>query len=177
MLYCHVTHEDFVQVLAALPEPPAVVRAYLLGAFGILVSSDDLQTWWDAMWRRPIRPSLPVAAKAVAQLIISKGGKRVLSLIRAHANGRDPVVRADDPKLALARLLFDDTMEQFLVDQLVLRSIVCEYYEETQLVEEEEVWLDEDTPEEVKLPEDEEAGADGFDVMDLLSGKPRPSAQ
>ena len=54
------------------------------------------------------------AAKAVAQLIISKGGGRLVSLIRAEADGRDVVPRADDPKVA--RLLFDSSLEGFLVD-------------------------------------------------------------
>ena len=84
------------------------------------------------------------AAKAVAQLIISKGGERVLGLIKAEAAGRGIAARADDARLV--RLLFDDSLEEYFYDQWELRSIVCEYYEETQVVLE-----DNDLPE----PEDE----------------------
>jgi len=179
MFFHLVNHDDFVQILAALPDPPAVVRAHLLGAFGMLVSGDDPEVWWNAMWRDRGEEG---AAKAVAQLIISKGGKRVLSLIRAEAAGRDITPRADDQRLV--RLLFDESLEDFLTDQYALKSIVCEYYQETQKV------LDDDDDDELPEPqdefdaedpqegeEDEEYGDDGFSILDLFSGKPRASAQ
>jgi len=115
MFFHDINHEDFVQILAALPDPPAVVRAHLLGAFGVSVSGDDPQVWRTAMWRDRGEEG---AAKAVAQLIISKGGKRVLSLIRAEAAGRDITPRADDQRLV--RLLFDESPEDFLSDQYAL---------------------------------------------------------
>ena len=115
MFFHNINHEDFVQILAALPDPPAVVRAHLLGAFGVSVSGDDPQVWWTAMWRDRGEEG---AAKAVAQLIISKGGKRVLTLIRAEAAGRDITPRADDQRLV--RLLFDESPEDFLSDQYAL---------------------------------------------------------
>ena len=118
------------------------------------------------------------AAKAVAQLIISKAGKRVAALIRAEATGRDVVARADDPKVA--RLLFDSSLWESLVDQEELRSIVCEYYEETQVL------LEDDDPDLPEAPDEhgpngsEDEGADeeedGPSVFDLFSGKPRSSA-
>jgi hypothetical protein len=111
-------------------------------------------------------------------LVISKGGKRVLNMIKAEAGERGVACRADDSKLA--RLLFDESMEEFLTDQWALRSIVCDYYKETQLEEE-----DDDLPEpedelddEVE-PDDEEEGDDDIarDLLEMFAGKPRPSAQ
>ena len=118
------------------------------------------------------------AAKAVAQLVISKGGRRLVSLVRAEAAGRDVVARADDPKLV--RLLFDSSLEEFLDDQWELKSIVCDYYEETQVVLEDDDLDMPEPPDEPDLDafeeEDEEDEEDGPNVFDLFSGKPRPSA-
>ena len=129
MFVHNINDADFIGVLGALPSSPAMTRAHILDAFGVLVTGDDSMGWWNALTRDRGEEG---AAKAVAQLIISKGGKRVLALIKAEAAGRSIVARADDPKLA--RLLFDDSLEEFLYDQWELRSIVCEYYEETQVV-------------------------------------------
>ena len=60
----------------------------------------------------------------MAQWVISKGGKRVLALIRADAAGRSIAPRADDSKLV--RLLFDDALEDVLRDQWGLRYGVSE---------------------------------------------------
>ena len=174
MFFHDINDGDFIELLRALPNTPAMTRAHIIGAFGVVVSGDDPAGWWNALlWDRDGEG----AAKAVAQLIISKGGKRVMSLIRARANGRDVVPRADDPKLA--RLLFDESLDGFTIsDQWALRDIVCEYYEETQVVLEDD---DDDLPE----PEDEVGPEDpaGYEedhdvsVADLFSGKPRASAQ
>ena len=175
MFFHDVNDVDFIQLLGALPHTPAETRAHLLGAFDVIVTGDDPRDWWNTLLMDRGEEG---AAKAVAQLIISKGGRRLLSLIRAAAAGRHVVARADDPKLA--RLLFDSSLEGFLVDQEELNEIVCEYYEETQVV------LEDDDPD---LPEprdeydpsgfeeeDEEDADDGPSVFDLFSGKPRPSA-
>ena len=152
-----------------------MTRAHILGAFGVLVSGDNPVDWWYALTRDRGEEG---AAKAVAQLIISKGGKRVVSLIKADAAGRRVVPRADDPKLA--RLLFDESLEGFCVEQWVLRDIVCEYYAETQVVLDDE---DDDLPEpDGESPpedpgEDEEDGDHDVSIADLFSGKPRASAQ
>jgi len=37
-LYDEVNHWDFIEMLAALPDTPAVIRAYLMGTFGVLVA-------------------------------------------------------------------------------------------------------------------------------------------
>ncbi len=175
MFFHDVNGEDFIELLGALPHSPAVTRAHLLGAFDVIVAGDDPGGWWNTLVMDRDEEG---AAKAVAQLIISKGGKRVVSLIRAEAAGRDVVARADDPKVA--RLLFDSSLEGFLVDQWVLRSIVCEYYEETQVV------LEDDDPDLPELPDDynldgsedepKEDAEDGLSVFDLFTGKPRPSS-
>ena len=175
MFFHDVNEEDFIQLLGALPHSPAVTRAHLLGAFDVIVAGDDPRVWWNTLL---IDRSEEGAAKAVAQLIISKGGKRLVSLIRAEAAGRDVVARADDPKLA--RLLFDSSLEEFLVDQWELRSIVCDYYEETQIV------LEDDDPDLPEPPDEhyldgseeeaEEDAENGPSIFDLVSGKPRPSA-
>ena len=175
MFVHNINDADFIGVLGALPSSPAMTRAHILDAFGVLVTGDDSMGWWNALTRDRGEEG---AAKAVAQLIISKGGKRVLALIKAEAAGRSIVARADDPKLA--RLLFDDSLEEFLYDQWELRSIVCEYYEETQVVLEDD---DLDLPEpedEFDLEgseEDEEDAENGLSIFDLFSGKPRASAQ
>ncbi len=174
MFFHDVNEEDFIQILGALPHSPGVTRAHLLGAFGVIVASDDPRAWWNALLMDRGEEG---AAKAVAQLTISKGGKRVATLIKAEAAGRGVVPRADDPKLA--RLLFDESMEDFLVEQWTLRDIVCEYYAETQVVLEDD---DDDLPEpedEFDLDDPEEDDGDagnGVSISDLFSGKPRPSA-
>ena len=166
---------DFIEVLEALPSSPATTRAHILGAFGVLVTGDHPVGWWDAL---TLDRGEEGAAQAVAQLVISKGGKRVLALIRAEAAGRSIAPRADDSKLV--RLLFDETMEDVLYDQWALQYGVCEYYKETQEVLEDD---DPDLPEPEDecdlndLEEDEEDTENGPSLFDLFSGKPRPSAQ
>lgn len=175
MFFHDVNDHDFIELLAAMPDSPALTRAHLLGGFDVIVDSDDPHVWWQALTRDRGDEG---AAKAVAQLIISKGGARVLSLIKAEAAGRDVVARADDSKLA--RLLFDESQEEFLYDQWVLKSIICEYYDETQVVMDDE---DDDLPEPEgefdpeDAEEDEEDIDDGPSLLDMISGKPRPSAQ
>ncbi len=175
MLSYDIEDADFIELLGALPSSPAMTRAHLLGAFEMLVNGDDPREWWH---RLTLDRGEEGAAKAVAQLIISKGGKRVLALIKAEAAGRDAAARADDPKLA--RLLFDDALEGFLYDQWALKSLICEYYEEMQVVLADE---DDELPEprdELDLEdpeEDEEDVVDGPGIIDLFSGKPRASAQ
>ena len=62
-----------------------MTRGNILGAFQVLVSGHDPIRWWQSLTQdRGDRG----AAKAVAQLVIAKGGKRVLDLIRAEAPGR-----------------------------------------------------------------------------------------
>ncbi len=154
-----------------------MTRTHILGAFGVLVSGDDPTGWWNAL---TMDRGEEGAAKAVAQLVISKGGKRVASLIKAEAEDRGVVARADDPKLA--RLLFDESMERFLVDQWDLKYMVCEYYAETQVVLEDE---DDDLPEptdefdQEDPDEDEDERDAGHDagISELFSGRPRASAQ
>lgn len=180
MIFHNIDDEDFVEILGALPSSPAITRAHLLGGFSVIVDSDDPRAWWHALTRDRGEEG---AAKAVAQLIISKGGTRVLSLIKAKVAGRDVVARADDSKLA--RLLFDESMEEFLYDQWAMRSIVCDYYDETQVVIADE---DDDLPEredefdpedvfDTDAEEEDEDEEDGPSLFDMLSGKPRPSAQ
>lgn len=175
MFFHDVNDWDFIQVLGALPSQPAATRAHLLGGFGVIVDSDDPTAWWHALIRDRDERG---AAKAVAQLIIKKGGTRVLSLIKADVNGRHVVPRADDSKLV--RLLFDESLEGSLVDQETLRAIICEYYDETQMViDDDEDGLPE--PEDEFDPDDAEDDEEDIDngpsLLDMISGKPRPSAQ
>ena len=175
MFIYDINDADFIDVLRAMPDSPALTRAYLLGGFGVIVDSDDPRVWWDAL---TLDRGEEGAAKAVAQLIITKGGARVLSLIKAEAAGRDVVARADDSKLA--RLLFDESLEEFLHDQWELKSIVCDYFNETQAVIDDE---DDELPEPEEefdpndADEDDEDVEAGPSLFDMLSGKPRPSAQ
>ena len=170
-----VSDSDFIEVLGALPSTPAVTRAHILGAFDVIVNSDDPREWW---YRLTVDRGEAGAAKAVAQLVISHGGKRVLALIRAEVADRAVPARADDSKLV--RLLFDDSMEEALDDQWELKSIICDYYDETQVALEDD---DPDLPEPedewdpADPGEDEEDAEDGLSILDLFSGKPRPSAQ
>ena len=175
MFFHDINDRDFIELLGALPSSPATTRAHILGAFGVLVTGDDPVGWWNAL---TLDRGDEGAAQAVAQLVISKGGKRVLALIMAEAAGRSVTPRADDSKLV--RLLFDEAMEDFLYDQWGLQYGVCEYYKETQVVLEDD---DPDLPEPEDdydrddLEEDEEDAEDGPSIFDLFSGKPRPSAQ
>ena len=170
-----INHPDFIELLRALPDPPAMTRAHILGAFELLVSGDDPIGWWQALARGRGEEG---AAKAVAQLVITKGGKRVLAFIKAEVAERSVEPRADDSKLV--RLLFDESMEEQLDDQWELRSVVCEYYEATQVdIDEEDPDLPEPRSEfDLEGPEEEdEDEANGPNISDLFSGKPRPSAQ
>ena len=85
MFFHDINVRDFIELLEALPSSPATTRAHILGAFGVLVTGDDPVGWWDAL---TLDRGEEGAAQAVAQLVISKGGKRVLALIRAEAAGR-----------------------------------------------------------------------------------------
>ena len=175
MFFPDIHDRDFIELLGALPSSPATTRAHILGAFGVLVTGDDPVGWWDAL---TLDRGDEGAAQAVAQLTISKGGKRVLALIRAEAAGRSVTPRADDSKLV--RLLFDEAMEDFLYDQWGLQFGVCDYYKDTQVVLEDD---DPDLPEPEDdydgdhLEEDEEDAEEDPSILDLSSGKPRPSAQ
>ncbi len=91
MFFHDVNDGDFIELLRALPSSPAMTRAHLLGAFGVLASGDNPVEWWNAL---TLDRGEEGAAKAVAQLVISKGGKRVVSLIKAEAAGRGVVPRA-----------------------------------------------------------------------------------
>ena len=122
MLFHDIHDRDFIELLGALPSSPATTRAHILGAFGVLVTGDDPVGWWNALM---LDRGDEGAAQAVAQLAISKGGKRVLALIKAEAAGRSVSPRADDSKLV--RLLFDEAMDDFLYDQWGLQYGVCEY--------------------------------------------------
>ena len=170
-----INDRDFIDLLGALPHPAAETRAHILGGFQVLVSGDDPIGWWQSLTRDRGDEG---AAKAVVQLVISKGGKRVLTFIKAEAAGRSIEPRADDSKLV--RLLFDESLEEHLYDQEELRSIVCEYYEATQVGPDDE---DPDLPEpeeesDLEGPEeDDEDAVNGPSIVDLFSGKPRPSAQ
>lgn len=175
MFFHDVKYGDFVQVLRALPDPPAMTRAHLRDAFGVLVTGDNPMEWWNAL---ELDRGEEGAAKAVAQLVISKGGRRVAGLIKAEADGRGIAPRADDPKLA--RLLFDESLEDFLVEQEALREIVCEYYAETRVVLDDD---DHDLPDPEEgfnldaEEEDEEEAEHDVGIFELFSGKPRASAQ
>ena len=178
MLIYDVNEFDFVEVLRALPSAPAITRAHLRGGFGVIVDSDDPRSWWYALTRDRGEEG---AAKAVAQLIISKGGARVVSLIKAEVADRHVVPRADDSKLV--RLLFDESLEDHLHDQEALKSIVCDYYDETQVLldeEDDELLEPEDAfdPDEAFDAEDpDDDSEDGPSIFDLFFGKPRASAQ
>lgn len=175
MFFHDINVRDFIELLEALPSSPATTRAHIQGRFGVLVTSDDPVGWWDAL---TLDRGEEAAAQAVAQLVISEGGKRALASIRAEIAGRGIAPRADDSKLV--RLLFDDAMEDILYDQWALRDGVCEYYKETQVVLEDD-GLDLPEPEaEIDLDdfqEDREDTENGPSLLDLFSGKPRPSAQ
>ena len=175
MFFTDIHVRDFIELLEALPSTPAETRAHIMGAFGVLVTGDDPVGWWDAL---TLDRGEEGAANAVAQLVISKGGERLLALIRADAAGRSITPRADDSKLV--RLLFDEAMEDVLYDQWGLQYGVCEYFKETQVVLEDD---DPDLPEpedEYDLDdpeEDEENGEHHVSISELFSGKPRASAQ
>jgi len=175
MYFTDIHARDFIELLEALPSSPATTRAHIMGAFGVLVTGDDPVGWWDALTRDRGEEG---AANAVAQLVVSTGGERVLALIEANAADQSIAPRADDPKLV--RLLFDDAMQDSLYDQWGLQYGVCEYFKETQVVLEDD---DPDLPEPEDtygrddLEEDEQGAEDGPSIFDLFSGKPRPSAQ
>jgi len=175
MFFTDIHVRDFIELLEALPSSPAETRAHILGAFGVLVTGDDPVGWWDAL---TLDRGEEGAANAVAQLVISKGGQRLLALIRADAAGRSITPRADDSKLV--RLLFDEAMEDVLYDQWGLQYGVCEYFKETQVVLEDD---DPDLPEPEDeydpndLEEDEDDTETSPSLSDPFSGEPRPSAQ
>lgn len=172
MYFLDIEERDFIELLGALPSSPAVTRAHILGAFGVLVTGDDPVAWWTAL---TLDRGKQGAANAVAQLVIDQGGKRVSALIKADAAGRRIGPRADDPKLA--RLLFDESMEEFLYDQFGLRHGVCEYFTETQAVRDDG---DHDLPEAGAgfEPDGREGDEDdGPSFVDPSSATPKASAR
>lgn len=172
MYFLDIEERDFIELLGALPSSPAVTRAHILGAFGVLVTGDDPVAWWTAL---TLDRGKQGAANAVAQVVIDKGGKRVLALIKAGAAGRTIGPRADDPKLA--RLLFDESMEEFLYDQFGLQRGVCEYFTGTQAVREDG---DRDLPEPGAAFEPDGSDGeehDGPSFVDPSSAAPQASAQ
>lgn len=56
MFFHDVNGEDFIQLLGALPDSPAVTRAHLLGAFGVIVAGEDPRAWWYAIAATKGRP-------------------------------------------------------------------------------------------------------------------------
>ncbi len=171
MYFLDINDRDFIELLLALPSSPAVTRAHILGAFGVLVTGDDPVVWWSAL---ALDRGKQGAANAVAQLVIDKGGKRVSAMIKAEAAGRSIEPRADDPKLA--RLLFDESMED-LYDQFGLQHGVCEYFNETQADREEG---DRDPPKPGSGVEQDGRAGDEHDepsLVDPSSATPRASAQ
>lgn len=166
----------FTQILGALPDTPAVIRAYLMGGYGVLVSSDDPQVWWNALVQD--RGKLG-AADVVCELVLKKGGKRVAELIKAEAEDRDVHVRADDS--SLVRLLFEDTMSM----EPTL-WYVAGYYERSgrfsettdappPVADPEPPSFEEEEPEQEEPEDDDDVSFDS--LMTRFSGKARASAQ
>ena len=91
MFFTGINARDFIELLEALPSSPATTRAHVHDAFGVLVTGDDPVGWWDPL---TFDRGEEGAANAVAQLVISTGGKRVLALIRARSLRRRRVADA-----------------------------------------------------------------------------------
>ena len=120
---------DFLGALAALPQSEAELRAWLLGKFGMhiernpglsLDASGRPQPMVSAVGGNPFpqqdeytwvyfhlieEKGEERAADIVSELILGKGGPRVLELVRLDAAHEDLFVRADDPELV--HLMFD----------------------------------------------------------------------
>ena len=130
MFFSDVNEEDFIELLHALPSSPALTRAHLLGAFGVIARSDDPRGWWYAL---TMDRGEEGAAKAVAQLIISKGGKARVGPDKE----RRPRGGTSPPARMIRGLRVCSLMTPWRSSSpinMVLRSIVCEYYAETQVV-------------------------------------------
>lgn len=118
---------DFPEALAAFPESESEIRAWLLGRFGVHIPARSGPPG-DQLVRTPAGQEFVLsvrrldcqwiyhqlveargearAADIVAELILTKGGSRVVELVEAEARGRDVYIRADDPDLV--HLLFED---------------------------------------------------------------------
>ena len=119
-------HTDFVGALMAFPDPIATLRGYVHADFGIFVPADDGPAWMSPhtrLWEVLVEArGKDRAADIVAELVVTKGGPRVLALVQDLAAGRVVRVRADDPELA--HVLFqDDAAENDL------GYFVAEYWE------------------------------------------------
>ena len=170
-LYDEVNHWDFIEMLAALPDTPAVIRAYLMGTFGVLVDSDDPAVWWKALEQD--RGQLG-AADVVCELVLAKGGQRAVELIKAAAEDKDVHFRADDSRLV--RFLFDDPD----LEREETQGYLLEYYERSgRFTEATDAPPPVADPEPPSLePEQEDDDDWGLDHLKArFSGKARASAQ
>lgn len=96
--------EDFHYILEAFPVALAELRGWILGGFGIHVPAEVQHIGW--VWGTLVdAKSEDRAADIVAELVLTKGGPRVLELVQAQANDDELYIRADDPELV--HVLFD----------------------------------------------------------------------
>jgi hypothetical protein len=105
------TPEDFHYVVEAFPASLSELRAYLLGRFGIHVpaSIPNVNFLWGALVDAKGEDR---AADIVAELVVTKGGRRVLELIQAQANEEELFLRADDPDLAHVLFEHEDLYDE-----------------------------------------------------------------
>lgn len=183
----YVYPEDYMELLENLPDSLPVVHAYLAGKFGVLAVRSDAASLWRAIVEQRGEEG---AEDVVSELVITKGGRRVQKLIQAIAEDRDVHIRADDPPIV--RQLFDhdgmptdlgysvgdywersrpgddDDREDDDDDDVLARPSIDELED---LDEQEPEDEDEDHGDDDKADDD-----DGPNLMDLLKGRPRPSA-
>jgi hypothetical protein len=105
---------EFVELLEALPDGAAEIRASLMGAFGVLVTGHNYQDMWQSVVHARGEDG---AADVVSELVLAKGGERVRKLIQGAAELDGVYVRADDPPLV--RLLFDNQGDPSYVGEYV----------------------------------------------------------
>jgi hypothetical protein len=180
-----IYESDFAEILGALPDAPGVIRAYLMGGYGVLVSNDDPRVWWNALVQD--RGKL-AAADAVCELVLKKGGKRVAELIKTAAQNREVHIRADDSPLV--RLLFEGYDDPFYKPERILineytQEYVVEHYKRSGRfsetthtpppVADPEPPSFEEEESESEEPDDDDSSFDS--LMTRFSGKARESAQ
>ncbi len=168
----YIYPEDFIELLSNFHEPPSFIHAYLAGTFGILATTSDPASLWNAIVGQRGEEG---AEDVVSELIIEKGEERVKEVIRAAAQDHDVLIRADDP--AIVRQLFNpDGLPTDLGYEVLdywQRSRGCDLGDDENefLPETADSDFSDDEAEDAKGKEDTQVS-----ITDLISGKPRRSA-
>ena len=174
---------DFLGALAVLPQSEAELREWLLGKFGMHIEKNPGLSFDESGRPQPMVSAVggnpfpqqddytwvyfhlieekgeERAADIVSELILSKGGARVLEIVKLEAANEDLFIRADDPELV--HLMFDGDGWR-----TELGEYVIDYFERSRPPDP-GAKLEQDLAEDSSLDEDLDEDSDGEDEETL----------